>query len=406
MPSSHLKLVESPQVSNVRGTSHLRQSNLAAVMRTIHYSSQISRSELASQLDLNRSTVLDLLAELEQRGLVTQTMGDRDGAVGRPSMMVEPSGKVLSFAVSPRMDALTVAVMGMGGKVVEKFRQPMRRGTTIDEMAVITGRVIAKFRSSLPVDSLLTGIGVAIPGQVQISKGIVRAAPSLGWDEVPFAAMLADITGLPVWLDNDASVSCVAELRFGVGRGSQNLVLLFGAAGGIGGGVVVNGSLLRGIDGYAGELGHTRISDSMVSDYSGIPGTLESLVRREDLLKALIMADADDDELEAAILERRSSRVEKLLDTQADMLGRAIGLFVNIFNPEVVALDGFLSVIFRMRTERLVASVKAHALRSAFEHVQFKVGGLGSNVLLVGATELAVTRILDDPLGAPLYAAR
>jgi predicted NBD/HSP70 family sugar kinase len=375
-------------------------------MRTIHYSSQISRSELASQLDLNRSTVLDLLAELEQRGLVTQTMGDRDGAVGRPSMMVEPSGKVLSFAVSPRMDALTVAVMGMGGKVVEKFRQPMRRGTTIDEMAVITGRVIAKFRSSLPVDSLLTGIGVAIPGQVQISKGIVRAAPSLGWDEVPFAAMLADITGLPVWLDNDASVSCVAELRFGVGRGSQNLVLLFGAAGGIGGGVVVNGSLLRGIDGYAGELGHTRISDSMVSDYSGIPGTLESLVRREDLLKALIMADADDDELEAAILERRSSRVEKLLDTQADMLGRAIGLFVNIFNPEVVALDGFLSVIFRMRTERLVASVKAHALRSAFEHVQFKVGGLGSNVLLVGATELAVTRILDDPLGAPLYAAR
>jgi predicted NBD/HSP70 family sugar kinase len=406
MPSSHLKLVESPPVSSVRGTSHLRQSNLAAVMRAIHYNSQISRSELASQLDLNRSTVLDLLAELEQRGLVTQTMGDRDGAVGRPSMMVEPSGKVLSFAVSPRVDALTVAVMGMGGKVVEKFRQPMRRGTTIDEMAVITGRVIAKFRSALPADSLLTGIGVAIPGQVQISKGIVRAAPSLGWDEVPFAAMLADITGLPVWLDNDASVSCVAELRFGVGRGYQNLVLLFGAAGGIGGGVVVNGSLLRGIDGYAGELGHTRISDSTVSDYSGIPGTLESLVRREDLLKALIMADADDDELEAAILERRSSRVEKLLDTQADMLGRAIGLFVNIFNPEVIALDGFLSVIFRMRTERLVASVKAHSLRSAFEHVQFKVGGLGSNVLLVGATELAVTRILDDPLGAPLYAAR
>jgi predicted NBD/HSP70 family sugar kinase len=406
MPSSHLKLVESPPVSSVRGTSHLRQSNLAAVMRAIHYSSQISRSELASQLDLNRSTVLDLLAELEQRGLVTQTMGDRDGAVGRPSMMVEPSGKVLSFAVSPRMDALTVAVMGMGGKVVEKFRQPMRRGTTIDEMAVITGRVIAKFRNALPADSLLTGIGVAIPGQVQISKGIVRAAPSLGWDEVPFAAMLADITGLPVWLDNDASVSCVAELRFGVGRGYQNLVLLFGAAGGIGGGVVVNGSLLRGIDGYAGELGHTRISDSTVSDYSGIPGTLESLVRREDLLKALIMADADDDELEAAILERRSSRVEKLLDAQADMLGRAIGLFVNIFNPEVIALDGFLSVIFRMRTERLVASVKAHSLRSAFEHVQFKVGGLGSNVLLVGATELAVTRILDDPLGAPLYAAR
>lgn len=406
MPNSHLKLVESAASTSVRGTSHLRQSNLAAVMREVHYSSQISRSELASRLDLNRSTVLDLLAELEQRGLVIQTMGDRDGAVGRPSMMVEPSGKVLSFAVSPRMDALTVAVMGMGGKVVEKFRQPMRRGTTIDEMAVITGRVIAKFRNALPADSLLTGIGVAIPGQVQISKGIVRAAPSLGWDEVPFAAMLADITGLPVWLDNDASVSCVAELRFGVGRGYQNLVLLFGAAGGIGGGVVVNGSLLRGIDGYAGELGHTRISDSTVSDYSGIPGTLESLVRREDLLKALIMADADDDELEAAILERRSSRVEKLLDTQADMLGRAIGLFVNIFNPEVIALDGFLSVIFRMRTQRLVASVKAHSLRSAFEHVQFKVGGLGSNVLLVGATELAVTRILDDPLGAPLYAAR
>ena len=406
MARNHLKLVDAPVAPSVRGTSHLRQANLAAVMREVHYSSQVSRSELASKLDLNRSTVLDLLAELEGRGLVVQTMGDRDGAVGRPSMMVEPSDKVLSIAVSPRMDALTVAVMGMGGRVIDKFRQPIRRGTTIDEMVVITGRVIAKFRNALPADALLTGIGVAIPGQIQISKGIVRAAPSLGWDEVPFAAMLADETGLPVWLDNDASVSCVAELRFGVGRGYQNLVLLFGAAGGIGGGVVVNGSLLRGIDGYAGELGHIRISDSGVNDYSGIPGTLESLVRREDLLKALIMADADDDELESAILERKSSRVSKLLDTQADMLGRAIGLFVNIFNPEVIALDGFLSVIFRTRRDRLVAAVKAHSLRSAFEHVQFKVGGLGSNVLLVGATELAVARILDDPIGAQLYPAR
>lgn len=406
MPQNHLKLVELPASVSARGTTYLRQTNLAAVMREVHYSSQISRSELASRLDLNRSTVLDLLGELEQRGLVIQTMGDRDGAVGRPSMMVEPSGKVVSIAVSPRVDALTVAVMGMGGKVIEKFRQPIRRGTTVDELAIITGRVIAKFRSAMSPESLLTGIGVAIPGQIQINKGIVRSAPSLGWDEVPFAAMLSDITGLPVWLDNDASLSCVAELRFGVGRGHQNLVLLFGAAGGIGGGAVINGSLLRGIDGYAGELGHIRISDSTVNDYSGIPGTLESLVRREDLLKALIMADADDDELEAAILERRSSRVEKLLDSQADMLGRAIGLFINIFNPEVVALDGFLSVIFRMRRERLIAAVKSHSLRPAFEHVQFKVGGLGSNVLLVGATELAVARILDDPLGAPLFPTR
>ena len=406
MSQRHLKLVDSPGLPPAKGTSTLRQSNLAAVIREVHYSSQISRSELAQRLDLNRSTVLDLLAELEERDLVVQTLGDRDGAVGRPSIMVEPSGKVLSFAVSPRMDALTVAVTAMGGRVVDKFRQPLRRGTTVMEMAEITGRVIAKFKSSLPADTLLTGIGVAIPGQIQISKGLVRTAPSLGWDEVPFAEILSDITGLPVWLDNDASVSCVAELMFGVGRGHENLVLLFGAAGGIGGGVVVNGSLLRGIDGYAGELGHTRISDSEILDYSGIPGTLEALVRREDLLKALIMADADDDELEAAILERRSSRVEKLLDSQADYLGRAIGLFLNAFNPEVIALDGFLSTIYRMRTSRLVSVVKAHSLRSAFEHVEFKVGGLGSNVLLVGATELAVARLLEDPIGATLIPAR
>ena len=251
MSQRHLKLVDSPGLPPAKGTSTLRQSNLAAVIREVHYSSQISRSELAQRLDLNRSTVLDLLAELEERDLVVQTLGDRDGAVGRPSIMVEPSGKVLSFAVSPRMDALTVAVTAMGGRVVDKFRQPLRRGTTVMEMAEITGRVIAKFKSSLPADTLLTGIGVAIPGQIQISKGLVRAAPSLGWDEVPFAEILSDITGLPVWLDNDASVSCVAELMFGVGRGHENLVLLFGAAGGIGGGVVVNGSLLRGIDGYA-----------------------------------------------------------------------------------------------------------------------------------------------------------
>ncbi len=204
-------------------------------------------------------------------------------------------------------------------------------------------------------------------------------------------------------LDNDASLACAAEQAFGAGQGRQNMIFLIGVPGGLGGGVTINGELLRGHHGYAGELGHMRISDETTRDYSGIPGTLEAMVRRDDLLAAVNLIDVEDDQLfEALRSQRDEPAVSAILDRQTHYLGRAIALLLCAANPEIVVLSGFLEILLELRRDQLMEDIAAQTFPVALEGVEIHPGKMGSRLLLVGTAELAFQELLEDPLGAPL----
>uniref|UniRef100_UPI00260627FB ROK family protein n=1 Tax=uncultured Aurantimicrobium sp. TaxID=1705357 RepID=UPI00260627FB len=278
--------------------------------------------------------------ELQELGLIVESEASATQGVGRPSLMVSFSDEVVVFAVNPETDATTVGVVTLSGKVITKVRHPHSTVPSASVSVETTTKLIAELRTQLPVEFRIAGIGVAIPGQIRVEDGVVRLAPHLNWVEVPFARMLHQQTGLPVFIDNDASLGSIAERDLGAGRGFSEIVYLFGGAGGIGGGVIHGGMLLRGAAGYAGELGHVRISDSPREDYSGLQGTLESLVQRDDLLAALKIETADDAELEEVHSTPVGAKVQKLLESQIDALAIAIGNSVNCFNPEIVLLAG------------------------------------------------------------------
>jgi predicted NBD/HSP70 family sugar kinase len=180
------------------------------------------------------------------------------------------------------------------------------------------------------------------------------------------------------------------------------MLLLIGVNGGLGGGAVVNGEIVRGADGYAGEFGHMRISDQSRLDYSGIPGTLEALVRREDLVTAMGLGDVDDDQLIAAVTASKSKRLEKLLDQQTHYLARAIGVLLNAFNPEIVVLAGFLEIFVRLRERELRKQIKDQSLSFSSENLKIVTGTRGSDLLLVGAAELGFRDLLENPLDSEL----
>ena len=115
-------------------------------------------------------------------------------------------------------------------------------------------------RSELETRFRVLGIGVAVPGLVERSTGTVTLAPHLGWRDEPLADRLAAATGYRCVVSNDARAALVAELWFGAGRDRTDVVYLNGSASGIGGGVVSGGEPLLGRHGYAGELGHSVVN--------------------------------------------------------------------------------------------------------------------------------------------------
>src|SRR5439155_18173945 len=148
-----------------------------------------------------------------------------------------------------------------------------------DGLDAVVGRMAESVEAALTEAALgsdaLCGIGVSAPGPVEFEAGRVVDAPNLpGWRNVPLASILSEQLGLPAFLENDANAAAVGEHRFGAGRGVQEIIYLTISTG-IGGGLILNGQLYRGVDGTAGELGHVVVDPSGPLDDCGMRGCLE-----------------------------------------------------------------------------------------------------------------------------------
>ncbi|MFZ0529903.1 MAG: ROK family transcriptional regulator, partial [Propionicimonas sp.] len=289
-------------------TEGVRRSNLSATLGILYRHGPASRAALSKRTGRNRSTIASLVTDLVELGLVEENDPDPMGQVGRPSPVVSIRPEVTAIAVNPEIDVLTIGLVGLDGTVRRVIRHEYDRIPTASEVISITAAVLAGMQVEL--DGLLvTGIGVAVPGQVRTRDGVVRNAPHLGWQDEPFAEPLAQASGYAVRVSNDAALGALAEHTFGAGRGKSSLVYLNGGASGIGGGVIAGGALLDGASGYAGELGHIRVSSSSVRDSAGIAGTLEAEVTREELRKALGLPRIAPGEFAAALLAARGEPV-------------------------------------------------------------------------------------------------
>jgi predicted NBD/HSP70 family sugar kinase/biotin operon repressor len=356
------------------GTSSddVRRRNLSAVLTLVHRKRSISRAELTRRTGLSRSTVKDLVEELADAGLVGETQGAAAYQVGRPSPQVHPRQQVLGIAVNPETDAITVALVALGGAVLEVVRTETTTVPSAQDTVRITVSAIERLRGTLEPDCELTGIGVAVPGLVHAPESTVRLAPHLGWHDEGIGDMLCAATGLPVYAANDANVGAVAEHLFGGHPQPDHMIYVNGGASGIGAAFVVAGELLHGAEGYAGELGHTYVGGSKPCD-CGSTGCLET--------------------------EVTPSRDRGVLERQAGYLGIALGGAINLMNPRLIVLGGFLRVFPELAADALNAAVARHSLRTPRDLVRVVPASLASETLTIGAAELAFAPVLANPAG-------
>ena len=202
-----------------------------------------------------------------------------------------------------------------------------------------------------------------------------------------------------VFAGNDASLGAIAESLFGVAHNVDDVVYLNGSASGIGGGLIIGGTPLRGTSGYAGELGHTLVNSAGVRCHCGRIGCLETEVSLARLLAVLGLPRADLDELDIALGVSRDPAVLAEVRRQIDLLSEAISNFVNMFDPEIVVLGGFLGSLLAVGRERLAEAVRVRSMSSMGHAVVIERAALRSRLMMVGVVELAFAGLLNDPAG-------
>ncbi|WP_458116198.1 ROK family transcriptional regulator [Arthrobacter sp. D2-10] len=381
-----------------------RQHNLSTVLRLVHSMAGVSRAQLTRATGLNRSTIGALVGELVQLGLVVESDLDQAQQHGRPSIMIEPSPSALALAVNPDIDVVSVALVSLGGHIVNPVRFHTVRAPSVPEVVNIVSAIYSGMRTSLPVGHRIMGVGLAIPGLVDPGDGTVIEAPHLGWRDQPLAALLSDTLKLPVIAANDAVVGARAQATFGAGRDMSDLIYLYGGASGIGGGVISGGRLVRGATGFAGQLGHTHVLSGGAECTCGSRGCLEAEITREALIAAVGLPAGETENLEDAVLENLqdesgSPELRKLIERQAQLLAIGLKSVVNLLNPSMIVLGGFLRILVRAAPDALSEALITPGTRGPRERVTIELAPLGEDSILIGAAELAFEPLIRDPAG-------
>ncbi|KQO97149.1 ROK family protein [Leifsonia sp. Leaf264] len=380
----------------------VHRRNLSKVLSLVHYDGPLSRAAITASTGLNRSTVATLVAELAALELVVENAPDPTNRVGRPSPVVGPHPLVAVVAVNPEVDAVTLAAVGLGGNVLHSERIEVDHIVSPDEVADIVASAVEGWSTGELAALRFIACGVAVPGQVRRGDGLVRWAPHLGWSDAAIRDLLEGATGLPTVVDNDASLGAVAEHLFGAGRGVDDIVYLNGGASGIGGGLIVHGRPVGGAAGYAGEFGQNRPGIAAMDDRRAPDGVLEDEVSRARLLEVVGLASADEPTLSEALVESTDAAVLRELERQRRILATALCNAINVLNPSLVILGGFLATVAASDLPALEAAVVAQALPVAGEQLAIRVAALGEDRLLIGAAEAAFAAVLADPELSPV----
>ena len=377
----------------------VRRTNLGEVLRLVHQEGPRSRSTLTAETGLNRSTVADLVTELASRGLVTEQEPDPTRRVGRPSPMVAANPDVIAIGVNPEVDAIEIGAVRLGGGLRERTRVELGGVPSVADAVDTVSAVVSQWRAKELQGCRMIGVGVAVPGLVRASDGLVRLAPHLRWRDEDFASPLADGVGVPVIVDNDASLGARAEHLFGAARTHADVVYLNGGASGIGGGLILDGTLIRGSGGYAGEWGQTRPGIANESHRLTHDGVLEDEVNRARLMAAAKLVSGDDIALAAALEGDAGPTADEEVIRQRRVLAASISNAVNVLNPSMVVLGGFLGILRDRDPEAFDGDVRERSLAESAERLQIVSAALGQDRLLIGAAEAAFATLLADPLG-------
>jgi predicted NBD/HSP70 family sugar kinase len=380
------------------GADGVRQRNLARVLRLVHIDGPLSRALLTDATGLNRSTIADLVGELVREGLVLERAPDPSRRVGRPSPVVAADPGVVAIAVNPEVDAVSFAAVGLDRSILLRARLEVGHLITPEETATMIAAQVAEWRARELSSARIAAIGLAVPGLVRAVDGLVRNAPHLRWIDAPLQDLVAAATGVATTVGNDAMLGAIAEHLFGAARGVDDVVYLNGGASGIGGGLIVGGMPVPGAGGYAGEFGQNRPGIAALSDRRAGDGVLEDEVSRARLLAAVELMSADEPTLAAALQASTSVTVAEELARQRRILTTALANAVNVLNPSVVVLGGFLATLASHDLDGLVEAVAAQAMPASVEGLSIRTAVLAEDRLLIGAAELAFAELLRDPL--------
>jgi predicted NBD/HSP70 family sugar kinase len=352
-----------------------RRHHRSLLLQQLFREGPASRADLARTSGLTRVTVSDLVGELVSDGLVEELGAPAESRVGKPPTLVglaADSTHVIGIDLSAT-DRMTGAVINLAG-LVQARHEIALDGAVGDAAVALVHRLASELIAM--TDRPVLGVGVGSPGIVDAS-GTVIDAPNLAWTDTPLAASLAAALDLPVFVANDANTAVLGEHTFGESGDGGLMVLRVGT--GVGAGLVLEGSLLHGHLGAAGEIGHVVVDPDGELCACSRTGCLETVLAVPRLRRRLDQAG------------QQGVDAAEVLAAVGEQLGTTLAPIVGTLNLHELVLSGPPELLDGPLRDAADRVIRERTMPVSSAGLTVRTSKLGEDVVLVGAAVLVLS---------------
>jgi len=391
----------------------VRKINKSIVMNTLRLHAPVSRARIANLTGLNRGTVSNIVNVLIEEGLVSEN-GQEGSKVGRPAIPLSlrpDGGAVIGMEIG--VDFVAILLTNFVAETLWETRVATTLSQSQSNIISQAEQLVEQALSIAKEQRLrILGLGVGLPGLINLRQGELIVAPNLKWRNVPLRLMWNQRFRLPVYIENEANLAALGEYYFGVAQGVENFIYVCSGIG-LGGGIMIGGNLFRGGYGYAGEIGHVQRDPQGEQCACGRIGCWETQVGPRAVLRRVkkelqihsdqFLLDACQGDFDNITFEmvvkfalEGNSVCRQAIEDVATYLGAGIADLVNVFNPELVVIGGAFILGKDILQPIIEKTIFSNALQPSTDSLRLAFSERGTDACAFGAVAIVLDDILRE----------
>ncbi len=390
----------------------IHQSNKKLILNIIKRRGEISRSQIASKTGLTPPTISRIIEELIDNYNLVEVKGLGNSNGGRPPMIVKFKSDH-NYIIG--IDLGATYIRGCLVDLDAQFLSEIQIATEIEKgfnhIIEKVVHIVKKFQDRPENGGKIWGVGIGVAGLVNRDTGIIEFSPDFGWEDINLQEEISTLIDLPVFYDNSTRLMALGEFNFSKSSRLKNFAII-NVGYGIAAGLVIEGSLIKGHSGFAGEFGHISVDAcSKVKCKCGKYGCLEALasghriaslgknaLKNKDAKILQKLSEGNANLISAELVGKAAKQGDKpsleIYDNVTEYLALGIGNLANLLNPEIVYIGGGISLNGQFFFD-LINSKISNYLLSPNQGLKIQPSTFGEQATSIGAVSLVMEKIMN-----------